>query len=228
MGTVKMNTIRHLRAFSWPALFALLLSGCAVGRSTVEITAPSAVNPDSGAYARIVSVDDLRKFETKPDDAGTPSLQNTSEITDPAITARAVARKRGSFGMALGDILLPPGQSVAGLVRAATQKALADKGYAVIDAGAPHSATAVPINVDIVQFWSWFSPGFASVRIDFKGVLSLHGVGLLGHDPTTVTSHVTHDGVAVFESDWTDLVQRGVEDLSQRIEATIKPAVTAR
>jgi hypothetical protein len=223
-----MNTIRHLRAFLWPALFALLLSGCAVGRSTVEITPPRAVNPESGAYARIVSVDDLRKFDPKPDDPGTPSLQNASEITDPTITARAMARKRGGFGMALGDILLPPGESVAGLIRTAAQKALADKGYAVVDADSPHSATAVPINIDIVQFWSWFSPGFATVRIDFKGVLTLHGAGLLRNDPTTVTSHVTHDGMAIFESDWTDLMQRGVEDLSQRIEATIKPAVAAR
>jgi hypothetical protein len=209
-------------------LLLALLTGCAIGRSTLEITPPSAVNPDGGAYARIISVDDLRKFVAKPDDAGTPSLQNASEITDPGITARAVARKRGGFGMALGDILLSSGQSVAGLIRAAARKAVADKGYAVVEVGSPHYGTAVPINVDIVQFWSWFSPGFASVRIDFKGTLTSHGAGLLERDPTTVTSHVTHEGQAIFESDWTDLVQRGVEDLSQRIEESVKPAVAER
>ena len=139
------------------------------------------------------------------------------------------ARKTGrSFGAALGDILLPPGQSVAALVRAAAQKALADKGYAVVEVGSPHYATATPLGIDIVQFWSWFSPGFASVRIDFKGELALHGAGVLGRDPTTVTSHVSHDGMAIFESDWTDLVQRGVQDLSQRIEEKVKPAVAGR
>ena len=223
-----MNTNRRPRAFFWPALVALLLSGCALGRSTVEITPPSAVNPDGGVDAKIVAVDDLRKFEARPDDAGTPSLQNTSDITDPNITARAVARKRGGFGAALGDILLPSGQSVAALVRAAARKALADKGYAVVEAGSPHYATATALNIDIIQFWSWFSPGFASVRIDFKGALTLHGAGLLGRDPMTVTSHVTHEGLAIFESDWKDIVQRGVEDLSQRIEERIRPAVTGR
>jgi uncharacterized lipoprotein YajG len=225
-----MNTIRNPPTFLRPALLALLLllSGCAVGRSTVEITPPSAINPTGGSYARIVSVEDLRKFEARPDDAGTPSLQNASEITDPSITARAVARKRGGFGAALGDILLPPGQSVAALVRAAARKALADKGYAVVDASSPHYIAAAPLNIDITQFWSWFSPGFASVRIDFKGTLTLHGAGLLGRDPTTVTSHVTHEGMAIFESDWRDLVQRGVEDLSQRIEERVKPAVVGR
>jgi hypothetical protein len=223
-----MNNIRHRPVLLWLALLALLLGGCAVGRSTVEITPPNAVNPDGGAYARIVSVDDLRKFEAKPNDAGTPSLQNASEITDPGITARAVARKRGGFGQALGDILLSPGQSVAGLIRAAARKALADKGYAVVEAGSPHFAAAAPMNIDIVQFWSWFSPGFASVRIDFKGTLALHGAALLGSDPTPVSSRVTHEGLAIFESDWRDLVQRGVEDLSQRIEERIKPAAARR
>jgi hypothetical protein len=111
-----MNITRHLRTFLWPAVLVLLLSACAAGRSTVEITPPSAVNPDGTAYAKIVSVEDLRKFEARPDDAGTPSLQNASDITDPSITARAVARKRGGFGMALGDIVLPP-RAVSGGAR---------------------------------------------------------------------------------------------------------------
>jgi uncharacterized lipoprotein YajG len=223
-----MNATRHPRAVLWPALLVLLLSGCAVGRSTVEVTPPGAVNPVGGAYAKIISVDDSRRFETRRDDARTPSLQNASEITDPSITTRAVARKRGGFGMALGDILLPPGQSVAALVRAAAWKALAGKGYTVVEAGSPHYTTATPLNIEITQFWSWFWHGFASVRIDFKGALTLRGAGLMGRDPTTVTSHVTHEGMAIFESDWTELVQRGVEDLSQRIEEGVKPAVAGR
>jgi hypothetical protein len=220
-----MRSIRHLGVFLWPAVLALLLSGCAVGRSTVEITPPSAINPVGGAYAKIVDVDDLRKFEAAPGDPQTPSLENASEITDPGITARAVGRKRGGFGKALGDLVLPPGQSVAGLVRAAAGKALADKGYTVVEAGSPNYATAAPLSVDIVQFWAWFSPGFATVHIDFQGSLTLRGTRLLDREPTTVTSHVTHEGLAIFESDWTDLVQRGVADLSQRIEETVKPAV---
>jgi hypothetical protein len=53
----------------------------------------------------------------------------------------------------------------------------------VVDADSPRYATASSLNIDIVQFWSWFSPGFASVRIDFKGALTLHGAELLGRDP---------------------------------------------
>jgi hypothetical protein len=223
-----MRTIRHWGVFLWPALLALLMSGCAVGRSTVEITPPTAINSVGGAYAKIVAVDDLRKFEASPGDPRIPSLENASEITDPSITARAVARKRGGFGKAFGDVVLPPGQSVAGLVRAAAGKALADKGYTVVGVDSPNYATAAPLSVDIVQFWAWFSPGFASVHIDFEGALTLRGSGLLNREPTTVTSHMTYEGMAIFESDWTDLVRRGVADLSQRMEETIKPAVAVR
>lgn len=219
-----MRTIRQFNVYLLPALLALLLSGCAVGRSTVEIKSPTALNTDTGTYARIVSVDDLRKFEASPDDPRTPSLENASQIADPDITARAVARKRGGFGKALGDILLSPGQSVANLVRAAARKALADKGYTVVESSSPRYATAASLDIGIPQFWAWFSPGFASVHIDFEATLTMHGDGLLDREPTTVTSHVTHEGMAIFESDWTDLVQRGVEDLSRRIEDNVKPA----
>ena len=98
----------------------------------------------------------------------------------------------------------------------------------MVEAGSPNYATAAPLSVDIVQFWAWFSPGFATVHIDFQGLLTLRGTRLLDREPTTVTSHVTHEGLAIFESDWTDLVQRGVADLSQRIEETVKPAVAGR
>ena len=219
-----MRIIRHPGVFLWPALLALLLSGCAAGRSTVEITPPTAVNPVGGAYAKIVTVDDVRKFEASPRMPRIPSLENASQITDPSITSRAVARKRGGFGKALGDVVLPPGQSVAGLVRAAAGKALADKGYTVVGADSPDYAAAAPLSIDIGQFWAWFSPGFASVHIDFEGTLTLRGAGLLDRDPTTVTSHLSHEGGAIFESDWAELVQRGIADLSQRIEETIKPA----
>ena len=50
--------------------------------------------------------------------------------------------------MALGDILLPEGQSVGALVRAAARKALADKGYTVVEAGSPHYDAATPLNIE--------------------------------------------------------------------------------
>jgi hypothetical protein len=49
-------------------------------------------------------VTDQRTFEARPRDASIPSLKEEADLTNRAITVRAIARKRGGFGMALGDI----------------------------------------------------------------------------------------------------------------------------
>lgn len=45
--------------------------------------------------------------------------------------ARAVASKRGSFGKAMGDVLLENGQTVVGLVRESLTTAFEQSGYRV-------------------------------------------------------------------------------------------------
>jgi hypothetical protein len=218
------KAILRFRTFVLLALIGLALSACALGRSVVEVSPPASSATDSKAFVKIVAVRDLRKFEESPSDAGTPSLQNAADIKDSSITSRAFARKRGGFGAALGDIVLPPGHTVAGLVQGAAQKALVDKGYAVVDSTSPHYATALPLSIDIVEFWEWFSPGAFSVRIDFKSTLNMTGDALVGPNMPPVTSHIDHEGMAAFESDYIDLVQRGVDDLSMKIEERINPA----
>lgn len=212
------------RTLALPTFLALALSACALGRSVIDVAPPSASASalDAKAFAKIVEVRDSRKFEASPSDAGTPSLQSASEINDKNITSRAVARKRGGFGMALGDVVLPEGQTVSGLVRGAAQKALQEKGYAVVDEGSPRYAAALPLSIDIVDFWSWFSPGFASVKIDFKGTLNMSGDSIVGPDSPPVTSRVSYETVVVFESTWSDLVRRGIIDLGEKMRERIK------
>jgi hypothetical protein len=110
-----------------PVIFCTIvgvaLSGCAFGRDVVDIAPPMSVAPNGMAVAKIVDVNDKRMFEAAPRIPSTPSLQNAKDITNPAITARAVARKRDGYGAAWGDIILPEGRTVAALVRGATQKA---------------------------------------------------------------------------------------------------------
>ena len=216
------KTTSLVRVLALPALLALALSACAAGRSVIVVTPPAGAATDGKAFAKIMEVRDLRKFEASPSDAGTPSLGDASEINDKSITSRAVARKRGGFGLALGDVLLPEGQTVSGLVRGAAQKAFQEKGYTVVDETSPQYATALPLSIDIVEFWSWFSPGFFTVRIDFKSTLNITGDSVVGPSAPPVTSHVSNETQAVFESTWTDLVQRGVNDLSEKMKERIK------
>lgn len=72
-------------------------------------------------------VTDRRVFEADPDDPSTPSLKG-GEIHNTATTSRAIARKRGGFGKAWGDILLPEGRTVAHLMEEALTRAFQDAG----------------------------------------------------------------------------------------------------
>jgi hypothetical protein len=74
-------------------LVALFAIGCATSRGVVPAPTLASANPASGPAVKILRVADLRKFEVAPREPSTPSLQG-GEIHDPAITARAIARKR--------------------------------------------------------------------------------------------------------------------------------------
>lgn len=217
--------LNFLRRAAMPVLLAVSLSACALGRSEIAITAPASAAPaNAHAFAKIVAVDDLRHFAEAPRDPSVPSLESAADINNPAITSRAVARKRGGAGMALGDIVLPEGKSVAGLVRAAAQKALQDKGYAVVDEASPHYASAQPLRIAINEFWSWLSPGFASLSVEFKATLQLTGDALVGPGPVAVNGYLRKENFAVTDSVWTELIQQGTDALSNEIAAKLKPA----
>src|SRR5262249_57048213 len=80
-----------------------IATGCATTRGVIDIPAKAGPNPSSGPLVRIDRVTDRRAFEVDPRQANIPSLMNDAEIKDPTITSRAIARKRGGPGQALGD-----------------------------------------------------------------------------------------------------------------------------
>src|SRR6185312_1795639 len=219
------RVVTLLRTLGFPLLLAISLSACALGRSTVDIKPPGNVATSGTAFAKIVKVEDLRVFEAAPSDAGTPSLENADEMTDKKITARAVARKRNSYGGALGDVVLPEGQTVADLVRSAAKRALQERGYTVVEEGSTQYATALPLNIQIVGFWTWVAPGFWTVNLEFKSILKLDGDALVGATPPPVESHLKDFPMAVTDGTWTNMVQRGIDDVSDRIRDAIKPPV---
>ena len=98
-----------------------LAAGCATNRGIVDVRVPETTNPETSATVKIMKVTDRRVFQVKPNSPSIPSLRN-DEINDPAITKRALARKRNTYGMALGDILLPPDRTVEHLTREALER----------------------------------------------------------------------------------------------------------
>jgi uncharacterized lipoprotein YajG len=200
------------------------MSGCAASRSIIDVSLPTpkAQQTPMQGFATLLEVKDVRQFEPAPREPSVPSLQDASEINNPAIRSRAIARKRGGYGKALADILLPEGRTVAQVVREAATQALAEKGYAVVNEASPDFLKAVPVNIDIQQFWSWFSPGFFTVSVEFVGVLVVKGGVLAGGNEDTVRGYSIVRGMAATDSQWQEAMQNGVQDLIKKMKAKLK------
>jgi uncharacterized lipoprotein YajG len=206
-----------------------LFSGCATTTSTVDVQsaqAPAAQAPAVAAkgFAKIMEVRDLRRFEAAPKDPSTPSLENAQELKNAAITSRAIARKRGGYGMAFANVLLPEGRTVELVVREAVAKALTEQGYEVVDAKSPQFDKALPVKVDIDQFWAWFTPGFWQVFVEFRGLLMLKAEALTGRNEDIVQGSAVVKGMAATDAEWKEVVVAGVSDLTKNLRAVIKPA----
>jgi hypothetical protein len=203
------------------AVVGIALSGCALGRDVVDVAPPTGVMATGTAVAKIVDVKDQRMFEASPRDPSTPSLQDVKDLGNPAITARAFARKRGGFGMAFGDIVLPEGRTIAGLVKAATQKALQEKGYRVVEEGSPDYARAIAVNVEVQKLWAWFSPGAFTVTVQCQASVDVSG-GTFMTSPTTVQGFGSTSGLVASNGDFADVMKQALNDLSEKMKAQIK------
>lgn len=188
-----------------------LLSACATGRSVVDIRHPAsqAEKPAARAF-KLTAVDDARVFELEPSEANVPSLKD-GDIQNRALTSRAFGRKRGSFGKALGDLVLPEGVSVQSIVREALAAALARSGGVLVSARDPRYAAAIPLQVRIDRFWSWLRPGAWQVQVEFDA-----DVMLLGSTPgmpatQRAFAHSFRRSGMITTSRWVDTVSQGVD-----------------
>jgi len=196
-------------------LTASILAGCAVGRSTVDVSMPQGTNPATGKYVRIDSVQDKRTFTVKPPSADMASLDPDADSSD-ASKARAIGRKRNGYGKALGDVVLPEGKTVSGLVEGAMATGFQQAGYIVVKQGDPNFAAAAPVTAQVIDFWAWFQPGFWSVTTNQKSELQVSGdVGAL-HGSQAIKTHVSESKQVVASSDWQEIVEKGLSAITQR------------
>jgi hypothetical protein len=86
-----------------------------MNRSEISIPPEASTQAANGVSAVVVDPVDARKFEVAPAQPSIPSLKEPLQIGNAQITSRALARKRGSYGLALGDVLLAPPQTVSSL-----------------------------------------------------------------------------------------------------------------
>ncbi len=148
----------------------LALGACATNRSQISLDVPSrGVVADNGKVVVIESVADERRFEEDPDEPSTPSLKKGAKYSlDAEGRKAAIARKRNGYGIAIGDIVLQPPQTVETITRDLVADGLRARGYRVVGEGEPVPADAVRMKVRVQEFWAWLTPGFWAIDMEAR------------------------------------------------------------
>lgn len=202
----------------------LLLGGCATSRSELDITPPTTTNATptiAGKEVLVTVVSDKRIFQANPPSADIPSL-DPGRDQNTAIKARAVGRKRNTFGKALGDILLKEGQTVESLTAASIRQAFVEKGYKVLDSKEQATGNTVFVEATIDKFWSWFSPGFWAITLNTE-IASGVSIKSAEKDTTAAVSVKASEHFQVAaEGNWTKVINNAlrafVDELKTKLE----------
>lgn len=220
------------------AALALLmtLAGCAATRSVVDLdykstsakstTASAAPTPaaplDASAPAvKIAAVEDQRVFLIDPPKPELPSLRD-NDINDKAVTSRAIARKRNTYGHAMGDVLLPEGDSVIAHITRALTAGFNQAGYRVLakdDAGYDGAPAATVL---IKQYWCWGQPGFVEYKLN-----CIVDIALSGDLPPLKLQPTIHDQVYIgvqiaTDSDWRQINNMALQSISKKLAELLK------
>ncbi|HER34485.1 MAG: hypothetical protein JXJ30_10780 [Halothiobacillaceae bacterium] len=195
-------------------------SGCAVTRSEMDLAEVPVENPAEGPEVTFVRLVDARDFELEPGDPSTPSLKN-GEIENASITSRALARKRNGYGQALGDILLPEGSTVTGVVENRLARSFANRGYRVVEEGQRGYTEAVPLEVSVERFWGWFTPGFFTIDLQFETLVRVTGpLAGLRHGKTFQGAS-KESFAAAMDDNWRRVLNAALDNLEADIQATL-------
>lgn len=192
----------------------LLASGCAANRGLMTLSVPPATATAShGIPVYIDRIADNRVFEDKPAQPSTPSLKGGKATSEgEAIKARAIARKRNGYGMALGDILLEGDQSVIGVMRDLLQESFKGAGYRIVDERSQLGEEGLEVDASIEKFWAWFTPGFFAVAMESQIETALQVTQGEEQREVHVRAHGRNSGQSGREGNWIEAYRRGFED----------------
>ena len=216
------------RTLSLALVAVLSATGCGQrGAMPPAAPAPPAGAPDAApsmgkAAAKILAIEDARKFEARPQDPSTPSMQNAADLDNKDRVAHTVGRQRSIYGGAGPNIFLPAGETVAGIVRATLEKALREKGYRIIEEGSPDYAGAATLSIEITQFWTWQTPRMLGKSAEFRTAVVVTG-DALSEPSTRLEGYASDDSVGTNANHWRQIIQAGVDDLGKKIAMEIKP-----
>ena len=215
-----MKKILTLTAIA--AFLALFQTGCVVGRRTIALSIPAATTaaPAQKGTVYLEAVTDDRRFENKPAQPSTPSVDGDVNAMSTEQRNMMIGRQRGGFGNAMGDIALPAGESVQKRTTALFEEALKRRGYALTsDAAAANKAS-----ISIKEFWAWFTPGMWSVSFEARITCVLSVKTTAGAKEITVTTQSYNGGQVASDANWQVAYERAFEEFLTKLDAELVTA----
>lgn len=200
------------------------LTGCATNRGylSIQVPANTLTNPN-GKQVYIRSITDSRLFQDKPKSADIPSLGfGGLDKATPEMKSRAIARKRNTYGKALGDIMLKEGQSVQGVIYEATRNSLYSLGYDVVNNLKEAKSDAIVIDISINKFWSWFLPGFWTLSLKSE-IATINTITVPKKDkPITIAASSRNFCQIANAANWEKTLRLVVEDFIEKAKLELK------
>jgi hypothetical protein len=178
----------------------------------------STISNNKSVY--IEAVNDQRVFEVAPKQPSTPSL-DSSEESGAAITLRAIARKRNSFGAGLGDILLEEGQTVESLISECLSEAFKEKGYKVLSSKEEINQNTYLITTRINKFWAWMNPGFWAITLSTQIATDIDIRNREKKQHATISTSASDTFQTGVDGNWIRVINSALKDYVNKVTQQI-------
>jgi len=202
----------------------VVVTGCATSRGVLSLDVPGAnlANPN-GKQVFIRSITDNREFQDNPSVQNIPSLGFGGVGSVSAeIKSRAIARKRNTFGKAMGDILLEERQTVQQVIYEATKNSLSSIGYAVVDKQEQAKPEAIVLDISIDKFWAWMTPGFWAISLESE-ITTTNNIAVPKKEkPIVVMATARNSCQAATDGNWRKAFKMVIDDFIEKAGTALK------
>lgn len=220
-----MNKISRLIILIFAFAF-ITVTGCATNRGIVRIQLPESTTKlgqlgqnEKAVY--IESVTDKRIFQEKPKTQNTPSLGfGGSNAATEKIKKRAIARKRNTYGKAMGDILLEEDQTVETVIAATLKKAFSEKGYTITPKKENLTSDTIIVKATIKKFWAYMTPGFWTITLSSDISTDIEMISN-GNKKETITVHSDGKYQVASGENWMEVIDLSIEKYISEVKNKI-------
>jgi len=199
------------------ALIPFFINSCALNRGIIDLNVktPETQINSTGKTVFIRAVKDNRVFEENPANPATPSLGfGGSDKASEALEKRAIARKRNSFGKALGDIVLPEDKTVESVMRESIARSFTEMGYKVLNNESVTNKNTLIIDVSIDKFWSWMMPGAWTITLTSEIEAKITNSN--SNKTKTITSEYKDNFLAAGGKNWMKVMNGNLENFNNK------------